>query len=96
MSIFLLSNLFYEKWKDILLLWEQGKILDGYGKLNSKPQLVKKSTFNCVEGLKESHMVKLAHGLKVHKILLQDQPVTKGNSHLLMMSKFYYNIKKWR
>jgi len=68
MSIFLLSNLFYEKWKDILLLWEQGKILDEYGKLNSKPQLVKKLTFNCLKGLKESHMVKLAHGLKAHKI----------------------------
>jgi hypothetical protein len=37
MSIMLLLNLFYEKWKKILLLWEQGKILDGYGKLPSRP-----------------------------------------------------------
>jgi hypothetical protein len=33
---------------------------------------VGKLAFNCFMGLKESHMVKLAHGLKVHKILLRD------------------------
>jgi hypothetical protein len=70
MSILLLSNLIYEKWKDILLLWEQGKILDKYGKLLLKPQPVRKSVFNCLVGLKESHMEKLAYGLKVHEILL--------------------------
>jgi hypothetical protein len=53
MSIMLLSNLLYEEWKVILLLWEQGKILDKYGKLPSRPQLVGKSTFNCLVGLKE-------------------------------------------
>ncbi len=72
MSIMLLSNLLYEEWKEILLLWEQGKILDEYGKLPSRPQLVGKSTFNCFVGLKESHMMKLAHGLKAHEILLHD------------------------
>jgi hypothetical protein len=53
-----------------------------------------KSTFNCLVGLKESHMVKLAHGLKAHEILLQDQPPMVGNSHLLTLMKFYYNVKK--
>ncbi len=72
MSILLLLDLLYEEWKEILLLWEQGKILDGCGKLPSRPQLVGKLAFNCFMGLKESHMVKLAHGLKVHKILLRD------------------------
>ncbi len=43
MSIPLLSDLLYEKWKEILLLWEQGKILDGYGKMFSKPQPMGKS-----------------------------------------------------
>jgi hypothetical protein len=33
----LLADLFYEEWKEILLLWKQGKILDEYGKLPSKP-----------------------------------------------------------
>jgi hypothetical protein len=42
---------------------EEGKILDGYKKLPSRPYLVGKSTFNCLVGLKESHMVKLTHGL---------------------------------
>jgi hypothetical protein len=95
MSIFSLSNLLYEKWKDILLLWEQGKILDGYGKLNSKPQLVEKSTFNCLVGLKESHG-EACTWFEGAQIFLQYQHVTRGNSHLLMMLEFYYNIKKWR
>jgi len=72
MSILLLSDLLYEEWKEILLLWEQGKILDKYGKLPSRPQLVGKSTFNYLVGLKEFHMVKLAHGLKAHEIFLRD------------------------
>jgi len=41
-------------------------------------------------------MVKLAHGLKAHKILLQDRPTTRGNPHLVTMTKFCYNIKKRR
>jgi hypothetical protein len=47
-------------------------------------------------GLKEFHMVKLVHGLKTHKILLQDWPTTKRNPHLLEMKFFCYNIKKKR
>jgi hypothetical protein len=61
-----------EDWKEILLLWEQGNFLDEYGKLPSRPQPVGKSAFNCLVGLKEFYMVKLAHGSKAHKILLQD------------------------
>jgi hypothetical protein len=30
------------------------------------------------------------------QIFLQYQHVTRGNSHLLTMLEFYYNIKKWR
>jgi hypothetical protein len=71
-----------------------GKILDGYGKLPSRPHLVGKSTFNCLVGVKESHMVKLAHGLKVHGILLWDQLATRNN--FLTMMEFCYNIKKQR
>ncbi len=37
MLILLLLNMFYEEWKEILLLWEQGKILNGYSKLPSRP-----------------------------------------------------------
>jgi hypothetical protein len=74
-------------------LWERGKILDKYDKLFSRPQLVGKLTFNYLMGLKESHMVKLVHGLKVHEILLQDWFATGGNLHLLTMTKFYYNVK---
>lgn len=55
-----------------------------------------KSTFNFLVGLKESHMVKLTRGLKVHEILLQDQLASRGNSHLLTLTKFYYNVKKQR
>jgi len=44
-----------------------------------------------IEGV--SHM-KLVHNLKAHEILLQDQPMTKGNPHLLTITKFCYNIKK--
>jgi hypothetical protein len=72
MSTLLFSNLFYEEWKEILLLWEQGKILDKYDKLLSRPQPMGKLTFNFLAGLKESHMVKLVHGLKAHEILLLD------------------------
>jgi hypothetical protein len=68
--------MFYKEWKNILLPWEHEKILDEYGKLPSRPQHVEKSTFNCLVGLKETHMVKLAHGLKAHEILLQDRPIT--------------------
>jgi len=50
---------------------------------------VGKSTFNCLVGLKESHMVKLAHGLKAHEILLWDRPAMGSNPHLLTMMKFY-------
>ncbi len=45
-------------------------------------------------GLKETYMVKLVHGLKVHEILLWDQLATQGNLHLLTMTKFCYNIQK--
>jgi hypothetical protein len=55
-----------------------------------------KSTFNFLMGLKDFHMVKLAHGLKVHEILLQDQLAIRGNSHLLTLMEFYYNVKKQR
>jgi hypothetical protein len=55
---------------------------------------VAKLAFNFLVGLKKSYMVKLAHGLKVHEILLWDRPTTGGNSHLLIMTKFCYNIKK--
>ncbi len=64
-------------------------ILDRYIKLTSRPQLVKKSTFNCLVGLKETHMVKLAH-----EILLRDQLMMGSNLHLLTMIEFCYNIKK--
>ncbi len=37
MPIMLLLDLFNEKWKEILLLWKQGKILDKYGNFFSKP-----------------------------------------------------------
>jgi hypothetical protein len=36
----------------ILLLWKQGKTLDGYNKLPSRPQLIEKLAFNCLVGLK--------------------------------------------
>jgi len=86
----------YSKFKWSLLLWEHGKILDGYKKLPSKPQYVKKSTFNHLVGLKETHMVKFMHGLKAHEILLWDQPMMGSNLHLLTMTKFSYNMKKKR
>jgi hypothetical protein len=70
--------------------------LDEYNKLPSKPHPIEKSAFNWPMGLKEFHMVKLAHGLKAHIILLRDQPMTGSNLHLLMMTEFYYNIKKQR
>jgi len=60
----------YDEWKHILLLWEQSKILDTYGKLHARLQFVEKLAFNCFVRLKEIYMVKLAHGLKVHGILL--------------------------
>ncbi len=41
-------------------------------------------------------MVKFAHGLKTFEILLQDRFVTSNNKHLLTMTKFCYNVKKWR
>jgi hypothetical protein len=40
------------------------------------------------------HMVKLAHGLKAHEILLYDWLAMGGNLHLLTMTKFCYNNKK--
>jgi hypothetical protein len=55
-----------------------------------------KSTFNYLVGLKESHMVKLGHGLKAHKILLRDWLAIRGNPHLLTITKFCYNVKKKR
>jgi len=58
--------------------------------------IVEKSAFNCFVGLKETYMVQLAHGLKVHEILLRDQLATWGNLHLLTMMKFCYNMKKRR
>jgi hypothetical protein len=70
MSNLLLLDMLYKEWKEILLLWEHVKILDGYDKLPSRPQPVGKSTFNCLVGLQEIHMVKLTHGLKAHEILL--------------------------
>ncbi len=70
--------------------------MDNYENLPLRPQLMGKSTLNCLVGLKESHMVKLAHGLKAHEILLWDQPAMGGNLHLLTMTKFCYNIKKRR
>jgi hypothetical protein len=45
-------------------------------------------------GLKETHMVKFAHGLKVHEILLWDHITMGGNLHLLTMVKICYKIKK--
>ncbi len=39
-------------------------------------------------------MVKFMHGLKAHKILLQNQLVMGCNLHLLTMTKFCYNVKK--
>jgi hypothetical protein len=65
MTILLLLNMLYDEWKQILLLWEQNKILDGYNKLHARLQLVEKSIFNCFVGLKEIYMVKLTHGLDV-------------------------------
>jgi hypothetical protein len=67
MSILLLLDMFYEEWKEILLLWDQGNILDGYEKLLSKPHPVGKFAFNYLVGLKESLMVKLVHNLKATK-----------------------------
>jgi hypothetical protein len=67
-----------------------------YNKLFARPQPVKKSAFNCLVGLKETHMVKLTHGLKAHEILLRDQLATGGNPHLLTMMEFCYNLKKRR
>jgi hypothetical protein len=55
-----------------------------------------KLKFNCLVGLEEFHMVKLVHGLKAHEILLRDWLMTRGNPHLLTMTKFCYNIKKRR
>jgi hypothetical protein len=68
----------------------------GTKKLLPRPQLVEKLAFNCLVGLKEIHIMKFTHGLKAHEILLRDQPTTGSNLHLLIMKKFYYNIKKRR
>jgi len=67
-------------------LWEQGKTLDRYGKFPSRPQPVGKSAFNYLVSLKETPMVKFAHGLKSHEILLQDRPMMGSNPHLLTMT----------
>jgi hypothetical protein len=96
MTILLFLDMFYNEWKYILLLWEQGKILNGYNKLPIRPQPIKKSAFNYLVGLKEIHMVKFAHGLKMFEILLWDWPVTGSNSHLLITTKSNYNVKKRR
>jgi len=56
MTIFLLSNELYNEWGGILLMWEHEKILDGFGKLPLKPQLMEKFAFNCFVSLEESHM----------------------------------------
>jgi hypothetical protein len=96
MSILLLLDMLYKEWKEILILWEQGKVLDVYNKLPSRLQHVGKSAFNFLVGLKETHMVKLALGLKAHEILLRDQLTMGGNPHLLKMIEFCYNIKKRR
>jgi len=94
--ILLLLDMLYNEWKEILLLWGQGKILDGYGKLPSRPQPIGKSSFNCLLGLKETYMVKFTHGLKTHEMLLRDWLAMGGNLHLLTMTKFSYNVKKGR
>jgi hypothetical protein len=67
MTILLLLDELYDEWGDIFLMREQGKILDGFKKLPLKPQPIKKSTFNCLVGLKESHIQKLVNGLKCTK-----------------------------
>jgi hypothetical protein len=54
-----------------------------------------KLAFNYLVGLKEFHMVKLAHGLEAHKNLLQDRLAMGGNLYLLIMTEFCY-IKKQR
>ncbi len=87
MIILLFLDMFYNEWK---------MILDKYNKLLARPQPIKKSNFNYLVGLKETHIVKFAHGLKMHEILLWDQLRTGSNLHLLTMVKFWYNIKKRR
>jgi hypothetical protein len=96
MIILLFLDMLYNEWKEILLLSKHGKTLDGYNKLPTRPQPIKKSTFNYLVGLKEIHMVKFAHGLKTFEILLQDRLVTGSNLHLLTTTKFYYNVNKRR
>jgi hypothetical protein len=59
-------------------------------------QPVGKSTFDCLMELKEFYMVKLTHGLKVHQILLRDQPTTRSTPHHLTMMEFCHNVKKWK
>jgi hypothetical protein len=39
-------------------------------------------------------MVKRMHGLKTQEILLWDELVMGGNSHLLTMMELCYNVKK--
>jgi hypothetical protein len=56
MTIFLLSNKFYNEWGEILLMWEHEKILDGFGKLPPKPQPMGKFAFNFLICFEESHM----------------------------------------
>ncbi len=96
MTIFLLSNELYNEWGEILLMWEQGKILDGFGKLPLKPQLMEKFAFNCLVSLEESHMQKLMNNLKLQKITMRNYLASGGNPHLLTMAKFCYNVKKKR
>ncbi len=55
-----------------------------------------KSGYNYLMGFKESHMVKLMHGLEVQEILLQDRLAIRSNFQLLTMMEFCYNVKKRR
>ncbi len=88
MTILLLSDEIYDEWGEILLMWEQGKILDGFKKLPLKPQPIKKSAFNCLVGLKDSRMQKLVNGLKVHEITMHDHLASGKNTHMLTMVEF--------
>lgn len=94
MTIFLLSNELYNEWGDILLMWEWGKILDGFKKLPLKPQPMGKSAFNFFVNLEEYHMQKLVNDLKSHKITMCNRLASGRNPRLLTMAKFCYNVKK--
>ncbi len=94
MNIVLLTNVVFQLWQSVLFEWERCNILDGSGDIPTcLPKAISKSSFDCLENLKEIQLEKLVRGLLMKMITLKEHPNQRREAEVEVYVQVYKAFK---